>query len=268
MLRDLPDPRHQPLPQAPVELVVWQLQFAEPADVVPPGVGTALAERLAQEPGGPFHLQRLTTQTFAISFPGPAAPGVPQAEQAQIDGWSLRRGALAVTVNRQSLSVETNVYDGWAAFRRTVELALQGLAEAILLPGEHRLGLRYVDRITHPGVRKLEDWTDLLAPWLSGPLANSQLRDAVTAYAQQIDFDGQQDGIRATLRQHAFGDVQARGRQTVILDFDVYRDGYRLIEPDATLEATDQMNDLAHRLFEASITDTLYAAFATEPEEA
>src|SRR5689334_8307013 len=35
MLRELPDPRHEPLPQAPVELVVWQLQFAEPADVVP-----------------------------------------------------------------------------------------------------------------------------------------------------------------------------------------------------------------------------------------
>lgn len=268
MLRDLPAPRHQRLPQAPVELVVWQLQFAEPADVVPSAVGTALAERLAQDSGGPFHLQRLTTQTFAISFPGPAVPGVPQAEQSKIDGWTLRRGALAVTVNRQSVSVETNLYDGWAAFRRIIELALQGLAEAVLLPGEHRLGLRYVDRITRPGVRKLEDWADLLAPWLSAPFAHSQLRDAVTAYAQQIDFDAQQDGIRATLRQHAFADAQARGRQTVILDFDVYRDGYRLIELDPTLQATDHMNDLAHRLFEASITDTLYSAFATDPEGA
>lgn len=266
MLRDLPDPRHEPLPQAPVELVVWQLQFAEPADVVPPAVGTTLAERLAHDPGGPFQLQRLTTQTFAVSFPGPGTPGV--AEQAQIDGWTLRRGALAVTVNRQALSVETNLYEGWATFRRIVQLAVQGLAEAILLPGEQRVGLRYVDRITRPGVRKLEDWGDLLAPWLSGPLAHPQLRDAVAAYAQQIDFDAQQDGLRATLRQHAFADAQARGRQTVILDFDVYRNGYRLIEPDATLQTTDQMNDLAHRLFEASITETLYAAFATEPEGA
>jgi uncharacterized protein (TIGR04255 family) len=265
MLRDLPEPRHIPLPRAPVELVVWQLQFAEPADVAPPAVGSALAERLSQVSGGPFHLQRLNTQTFGISFPG-AAPGVPQAEQAQADGWALRRGALAVTVNRQSLSVETNRYEGWAAFRQTVELALRGLAEAIVLPGEQRLGLRYVDRVTHPGVRKLEDWADLLAPWLSGPLAHPHLRDSVTAYAQQVDFDAQPDGIRATLRQHAFADAQARGRQTVILDFDVYRDGYRLIEPDPTLQAIDHMNDLAHRLFEASITDTLYAAFSTPSE--
>lgn len=268
MLRDLPDPRHQPLPQAPVELVVWQLQFAEPADVVPPAVGAALAERLAAAPGGGFQLQRLTTQTFAISFPGPAGPGVPQAEQAQIDGWTLRRGALAVTVNRQSLSVETNLYEGWAVFRTIVELAVQGLADAILLPGEQRLGLRYVDRITRPGVRKLADWGDLLAPWLSGPLTQPHLGDAVTSYAQQIDFDAHEDGLRATLRQHAFADAQSRGRQTVMLDFDVYRDGYRLIEPDVTMQTTDQMNDLAHRLFEASITDTLYKAFATESEGA
>jgi uncharacterized protein (TIGR04255 family) len=266
MLRDLPDPRHDPLPQAPVELVVWQLQFAEPADVVPPAVGTALSERLAQDGAGPFQLQRLTAQTFAIALAGPSGPGVPQAEQAQIEGWALRRGPLAVSLNRQSLSVETNVYDGWASFRSVVGLALHGLADAILLPGEQRLGLRYVDRINHPGVRKLGDWTDLLASWLTGPLCHPQLRDAVAAYAQQIDFDADQEGIRATVRHRAFTDLQARGRQTVILDFDVFRDGYRLIEPDATLEATDHMNDLAARLFEASITDTLYATFATDPD--
>jgi len=268
MLHDLPEPRHEPLPQAPVELAVWQLQFAEPADVVPPAVGTALAERLAQDGGGAFQLERLTAQTFAISFPTPGVQGVPQAEQAQIEGWALRRGPVAVTVNRQSLSIETNVYDTWSSFRTIVELALQALAESVLLPGEQRLGLRYVDRVVHPGVRKLEDWTGLLASWLTGPLAHPQLRDAVAAHAQQVDFETRADGIRATLRQRAFVDAAQRGRQTVILDFDVFRQGYRLIETDVTLTASDQMNDLAHRLFEASITESLYSAFATKPEGA
>lgn len=268
MLHDLPEPRHEPLPQAPVELVIWQLQFAEPADVVPPAVGTALAERLAQDDGGAFQLQRLTTQTFAMSFPAPGLQAVPQAEQAQIEGWALRRGPIAVILNPQSLSVETNAYDTWTSFRTVVDLALQALAEAMLLPGEQRLGLRYVDRVVRPGVRKLEDWTSLLAPWLAGPLAHPQLRDAVAAYAQQVDFDTHSDGIRATLRQRAFADAEQRGRPTVILDFDVFREGYRLIETDAALATTDQMNDLAHRLFAASITEPLYAAFATDPEEA
>jgi uncharacterized protein (TIGR04255 family) len=269
MLRELPDPRHEPLPRAPVELVVWQLQFGEPADVVPPAVGTTLAGRLAQDGAGPFQLQRLTTQTFAMSLPGPSGPGVPQAEPAQIEGWTLRRGPVVVSLGRQSLSVETNVYDGWGSLRPVIGLALQGLADAVvLLPGEQRLGLRYVDRIVHPGVRKLGDWADLLASWLTGPLTHPQLRDAVGAYAQQFDFDADQEGIRATLRHRAFSDLQARGRQTVILDFDVFRDGYRLIEPGATLQATDRMNDLAGRLFEAAITPTLYDAFATDPDTA
>lgn len=268
MLHHLPEPRHEPLPQAPVELVVWQLQFAEPADVVPPPVGTTLAERLAQDGAGPFQLQRLTGQTFSISLPVPGAQAVPPAEQAQIEGWTLRRGPVAVTVNRQSLSVETNAYETWSSFRAVVDLAVQALAEAVLLPGEQRLGLRYVDRIVRPGVRRLEDWTGLIAPWLTGPLGHQQLRDVVGAYAQQVDFLPQADGIRATLRQRAFADSEQRGRQTVILDFDVFREGYRLIEADATLATTDQMNDLAHRLFETSITTPLYDAFATEPEGA
>jgi uncharacterized protein (TIGR04255 family) len=268
MFRDLPEPRHEPLPQAPVQLVVWQLQFAEPADIVPPAVGTTFQDRLAHDSGGPFQLQRLTGQTFAISFSEPGGQGLPQAEPAPIEGWSLRRGPLAVTLNRQSLSVETNAYETWASFRSVVDLAIQALGEAVLLPGEQRLGLRYVDRVVHPGVRKLDDWTDLLAPWLIGPLAHPHLRDAVGAYAQQVDFDAQADGIRATLRQRAFADAEQRGRQTVILDYDVFREGYRLIEADATLATTDEMHDLAHRLFEASITEPLYNAFTKEPEGA
>ena len=268
MLRDLPEPHTEPLPQAPVEIVVWQLQFAEPADVAAPAVGTTLAERLASDGGGQFQLQRLTGQSFAIAFAASGGQGVPQAEQAQLEGWTLRRGPVVVTVNRQSMSVETNAYESWASFQMVIDHALQALAEAILLPGEQRLGLRYVDRVVRPGVRRLEDWTGLLAPWLTGALGHPQLGDAVGAYAQQIDFDPQADGIRATLRHRAFADADQRHRQTVILDFDVFREGYRLIETDATLATTEEMHDLSRRLFEASITEQLYTVFATEPEGA
>ena len=268
MLRDLPEPRNEPLPQAPVEVVVWQLQFAEPADVVPPSVGTALAEQLSQDGDGSFQLQRLTGQSFAIAFPGPGGQGAPQAEQAVIEGWTLRRGSVVVTLNRQSLSVETNAYEGWTRFRTVINHALEGLAEAILLPGEQRLGLRYVDRIVRPGVRKLGDWTGLLESWLTGPLTQPHLGDAVGAYAQQIDFDTQPNGIRATLRQRAFADMEHRGRQTVILDFDVFREGYRLIEPEATIATIDEMHDLSRRLFDASISESLYAVFTAESEGA
>lgn len=267
MLRDLPEPKHNVLPRAPVELVVWQLQFAEPADVVPPTVGTQLAERLASDGSGAFQLQRLTQQTFAFAFQSGSPQGPPPSEQSLIDGWTLRRGSLTVTLSRQALAVETNIYPGWSALRNVIDLAVGGLADAVLLPGEQRLGLRYVDRITHPAVKKPQDWSNLLAPWLASPLSHQQLGDSVTAYAQQVDFEADPEGLRATLRQRLFPDPQARGQQTVMLDFDIFREGYRLIEPDVILQTTAAMNDMAHRLFEASISDMLYEAFASNPED-
>lgn len=196
----------------------------------------------------------------------PPVQGGGQVEPPQ--GWVLRRGPTAVTVGPQALSLETNSYETWAAFRLLVERALAALSESVLLPGAQRLGLRYVDRVSRPGVRRPTDWTNLLEGWLLGPLAHPHLGEAVGAYAQQIDFEPDVQNIRATVRQRVFADAEQRGRQTVILDYDVFREGYRLIEPEETMMATDQMNDVSHRLFDASITEPLRNAFATPQEEA
>lgn len=264
MLRDLPEPSHDRLPLAPVELAIWQVQFAEPADVASPNVGTRFADGLSDELGV-FQLQRQAAPLFPpIVLPAPVLPGG-QLEPPQ--GWILRRGPTAVTVSPQALSVETNSYETWSTFRLLVERALAALSDSVLLPGAQRLGLRYVDRVSRPGVHRPMDWTSLLEGWLLGPLAHPQLSDAVGAYAQQIDFEPDLRNIRATVRQRLFADAEQRGRQTVILDYDVFREGYRLIEPEETMVTTDQMNDVSHRLFDASITDSLRAVFATPREE-
>lgn len=265
MLADLPEPRRHPLPQAPVELVVWQLQFAEAAPVGAPATGPALAARLTGDGEGAFQLQRLNQPAFSISL-GAAVPGVPQAAPQPTDGWVLRRGPLTITVAPAALTVETYAFSDWPSFRALVDLTLQSLVETVLLPGEQRLGLRYVDHVVHAGVRQIKQWSELLAPWLVGPLAHAQLGDAVAAHAQQVDFEPDPTGTRATVRQRVFADADRRGRPTAILDFDVFREGYRLVEPEEVLRATDHLDDLAHRLFEASITETLYTTFANASE--
>jgi uncharacterized protein (TIGR04255 family) len=87
----------------------------------------------------------------------------------------------------------------------------------------------------------------------------------VAAYAQQIDFEAG-EGIRASVRQRAFSDPERRGRATMLLDFDVFREGYRLIDMDEVLNVTDRLNDVSHRLFQNAITTDLYAEFAREPD--
>jgi uncharacterized protein (TIGR04255 family) len=258
MISDLPEPLHEQLPGAPLELAVWQLQFAEPAPVQPPAVGTRVAEALAADDHGAFQLTRLTNQTLvafgAGPFPGPAESGEP-------DGWQLRRGQLVVNLNRNAMSVETTAYEGWTQFRRTIELLCVALTDAIgELPGEQRLGLRYVDRITLPAVQRPADWKDLLAPWLAAVLTHDQLGDAVLATAGQVELRVDDDA-QSTLRHRAFPDFERRGRQTVMLDFDTFRQGYRLFDTASIVEACDRFNDVINRLFEASITPDLRAVF-------
>jgi uncharacterized protein (TIGR04255 family) len=263
MISDLPEPRYEHLPAAPLALVVWQLQFAEPADVVAGNVGTELARILATDDGGAFQLQRFAAPTISIAF-GPAAAPQPAAAQApQMEGWQLRRNQLAITVGRQAAAIETTDYYEWSTLRRTIELLLGGLAELTEAPAEQRLGLRYVDRLERSDVAHVADWTRWLAPWLHGPLGHDQLRDSVSAIAGQVDFDAEA-GVRATLRYRAFPDAEHRGRQTVMLDFDAFREGYRIFDGPAVLAASDGLNDVSHRLFEASVTPALSAAFAAE----
>jgi uncharacterized protein (TIGR04255 family) len=264
MLRDLPEPSHERLPQAPVDLVIWQLQFAEAADVANPAVGTHFAEVLSDEAGA-FQLQRLAAP--ALVFPLPNALQLPGSmDPAQ--GWSLRRNGTIVTVGAQALAVETNNYETYTEFRMVLDRALVALHDSVLPPGEQRLGLRYVDRVSRPEVKRAADWAGLLEPWLVGPLGHRTLGDAVGAYAQQVDFEPDSQNIRATVRQRVFADADQRGRQTVMLDYDVFREGYRVPDREEAMAATDQMNDISKQLFEASITDGLRAVFATPPEEA
>jgi uncharacterized protein (TIGR04255 family) len=259
MLKDLPEPTYQRLPQAPVELVIWQLQFAESTDVSSPAVGARFVERLSNDIGA-FQLQRLAAPFVPIVVQGPIASG---GQFEPPPGWIVRRGPVAVTVSPQALSVETNAYETYKEFRVLIEQAVGALADSVLLPGEQRLGLRYVDRVAPAGVRRPTGWKSLLADWLLGPLKHPQLGEAVGAYAQQIDFEPDLQNIRATVRQRMFRDADQRGRQTVILDYDVFRDGYRLIEPAEIMAATDLMNETSHRLFEASVTSSLLSVFSS-----
>ncbi|RKQ92984.1 uncharacterized protein (TIGR04255 family) [Solirubrobacter pauli] len=263
MIADLPEPQHEHLASAPLELAVWQLQFSEPAAVQDPAVGTQVAEALASDGHGAFQLTRLSSQMI-FAFASGQAPQPP--ESVEPDGWQLRRGQLVVNLNRQSLSVETTAYQGWDRFSAVFGALCRALeVSAVDLPGEQRLGLRYVDRISLPGVRKPADWEGLLAPWLVASMTHEHLGDAVLAAAGQVEL-AVEEGSQATLRYRAFPDFERRGRQTVMLDFDTFRQGYRTFSTQTILDTSNQFHDVAHRLFEASITSELRAVFGREKE--
>ncbi len=170
----------------------------------------------------------------------------------------MRTNGLVVTLSQASLSLETTKFEDWPRFRQSISAALAGFVAALAEPpGEQRLGLRYVDRIVRPDVSRITDWTDWLQPWLLSAATHPEIGESISAMAQQIDYDAGDD-VRVTLRQRAFADPERRGQQTVILDFDAFRDGYRMFGSEDLIAATDLLNDVSHRLFRAAITDRFY----------
>jgi uncharacterized protein (TIGR04255 family) len=181
-------------------------------------------------------------------------------------GWQIRAEELVATVNQGALTVETTSYEVWDSFRASITAILDAFASALSHPpGEQRLGLRFIDRISRPEVSRVADWLDWIQPWLLGPVAHPQIGEAISATAQQVDYDAG-DGLSLTLRQRAFIDPERRKRHTMILDFDAFREGYRAFERDDVVTATDALSDISHRLFRAAITDRLYDALREEPE--
>lgn len=281
MISDLPSPDHARLANAPLEVVVWQLQFAEPTDVSGARVGQQVADALSAGGRGHVRLTRINapTVTFAVGGAGgPPMPGGPiaglplpgvqlgQPGGLASGGWQIRAEELVATVNQAGLTIETTAYDVWDSFRASIVAILDGFASAAPQTlGEQRLGLRFIDRISRPEVSRVADWAGWIEPWLLGPVTHPQIGEAIAASAQQIDCDAG-NGLNLTLRQRAFVDPERRNRHTMILDLDAFREGYRAFEREAVLTATDALSDISHRVFRAAITDQLYDALREEPE--
>jgi uncharacterized protein (TIGR04255 family) len=265
MISDLPVPDRARLAGSPLELVVWQLQFAEPADVRAPDVGRRIAEAMSDHARARSHLRRIAPPAITLAVGGSAGGRIPLPDEAPVNGWQVRAGELVATIDQSSLAVETAKFEDWESFQAALAAVVDAFADCVREPpGEQRLGLRYVDRIIRPEVQRLSDWESWLAAWLLGATAHPQLRDAVTAMAQQVDCDAG-DGLRVTIRQRAFNDMERRGQPTMLLDFDAFRDGYRSFAANDVLATTDELNDISHRVFRAAITDRLYDVLREEP---
>jgi uncharacterized protein (TIGR04255 family) len=259
-IADLPTPSGRRLARAPLELVVWQLVFAQPPGAVADAeVGPRLAAFLAADSGGEFTVASQMGMTMSVAL-GPAAPPQAAAQAQRMVGWQLRREQVVVTLNEQALSVETTDYTDWESFAEVLTRAVESVRELVEVPAEQRLGLRYVDKVGLEEVERTCDWSGYVEDWLRGPLAHPQLGEVVLAYAQQADFDAG-DGMRATVRQRTFPDPERRGKPTMLLDFDAFREGYRLFDAGGVLEASNRLHDISHRLFRAAVSDRLYDMF-------
>jgi uncharacterized protein (TIGR04255 family) len=115
-----------------------------------------------------------------------------------------------------------------------------------------RLGLRYVDEMTHPQAIKVTDWRQFLRPELLGITSGEVLADRVSQALQQINVG--LDGGNLTIRH---GYVAKEDSSVYAIDVDAYEEVPQSFDLEKTMRDLNQFKRWAWSFFRQSITDTM-----------
>lgn len=241
------------LDRSPLSLVVCQVRHEENIAAADPKRALRVHEVVEEQ--YPV-LEQLSGQELTITA-GPlgvqSTPGSPQR------GWKMRSEdqRWSVVVMPDFFTLETTSYDDWPDFSARLEALARAVAGAIEPSLEQRVGLRFIDRITHPDIVSPKDWSRWIDPAFLGPIAHERIGEAITASQQIIQLDAG-DGRSLILRHGAVRDPEAGGEWTYLIDQDCYIQRGRAFDTDHVLEAAESLHTLALQVFQQAITPDLY----------
>ncbi len=249
----LPEPLTEKLDRSPLSLVVCQVRHEESIAAREPK--RALRVHEAVEAAYPV-LEQHSGQELTITA-GPL--GVQTMPVAAQRGWKMRSEDQSwnAVVMPDFFSLETTDYDDWPDFRGRLEALMRAVASEIEPSLEQRVGLRFIDRITHPDVTTPRDWAGWIDPAFLGPIAHETVGEGVTTSQQIIQLDAG-DGRSLILRHGAFRDPEAGGQATYLIDQDCFIQRGRPFDADQILEAAGSLHTLAIQVFQQAITPDLY----------
>jgi uncharacterized protein (TIGR04255 family) len=250
-----------PLARSPIVTAIWQLRFEEHPTLVAPQTALKLQELL----GGSveFSLTMLPQIQMSVQAVGPvAAEGAPTpAVGASRGGWRLSAadGSWHVNVEANSISVESASYGSWASnFSPRLQRVLDALEDVGPPIVESRLGLRYINVVVGSSVGRSPISTPgelgrLIAPWLLGPLNESQLQDFVQMTQGRVVFKFEQANV---ILNH--GVVSAEnGELGYLVDIDAFREGGRAFQSRDALAHSAILHLVTLGLFQRSLTSDI-----------
>lgn len=163
----------------PLKVVVAQVRFPLAHALADPAVHSTIQRAL----GGQFPkaLDPVQEVTFAVTPQGPTSPNVEQTAVRFADD----EGKSTIAVGPAMASFETTRYEGWETFRPNIELVFRLVAEHGLPMTYKRLGLRYVDELSGPGITTIDGWAEVLATNMLGE-PESLLRDPRAVETSQL----------------------------------------------------------------------------------
>jgi uncharacterized protein (TIGR04255 family) len=152
---------HEVYPDAPVVLVTLEVRHPH-ADALTDKQADAIRDQLVDR----VPIARPRTDTN-IEI-GPATGPVGRTEN--VYRYTNRAQTTAVTIRRNSFTVETTAYLGWPEFRTLVQETVAVRMAVAPIAGIERVGLRYIDELRVPVNQAADvDWSQWVHPSLLGP---------------------------------------------------------------------------------------------------
>jgi uncharacterized protein (TIGR04255 family) len=242
----LPDQPRRFYRDNPLRLVVCQMRFPVMHGFDEPGSLARFQEVLRDRyPRSAPAEQQLGGAGLATT-PG-SQPGRYWRFDGVEDGWS-------VAVARDFVSLETTRYTRFEEFRERFAQVLAA-ATALGVTIRDRLGLRYVDEITHPNADRPADWRGLINERLLGMVGGEELGDDVLQAIQEIRLR-QPDGLLTIRHGYLGAEATTRGA-FYLLDTDYFQQQSTPLAPEGVLAQLDVYHRTLHNIFETAITEPL-----------
>lgn len=261
----LPEPFEGNLPRSPLALVACQVRYSDINGQVTGAAVAALRQGLDAAGFAYPRTDQVQLQNLSIDL-GSGATNRESAGKA----WRLQSSdsRWIVTVGPEAVTLETTRYDTWERNFRARFAAIVEALSAIFAPrAETRLGLRYVDVISDPPVRDMQEWSAWINPALLGPIAHPRIGSGVTVIQQQFSLS-LDDDVRATIRLGVYPDPARDGALTCLIDTDVFRESLLPYSADGVIAATERLHDWNLRLFQQMITPEMLVHLRGELQHA
>jgi uncharacterized protein (TIGR04255 family) len=252
------EPDRRPLPDPPLALVAAQIDFAQSERSLPNKEIFRFRDAVNRNSGGAYgELTQIRKNQISVQI-GALGPSTTSEPTSSL-GWRLavRDQSLSLSVFADSITLESRTYGGWAAaFRPRLQDAIIAAFEVFAPDVETRLGLRYVNALSHNDATSPTYWRDKIQPAFLGPLGDDQLAAAFQASAGRASLAF--DGVSANVGIAFQPDAALPGRTAAIFDIDVFRQGAREFTIDSALSGADLLNTTALQIFQSILARSFF----------
>ena len=240
----------------PLKIVVAQLRFETQFRLGQPDVLAAIQAELRDTYPA---VNRLQEAQLSVQFGRPnAEPQVRQSVDAGPVRFAAEDGTWAATVAADMLSLETTDYREWEQFRDRFAGVLDAVQSAVTLGQARRLGLRFINELTHPDAKSIGDWRRFLDPEMLGTAASERFAGRTAQAREQLTLTSNDEvmTLRHSYTQNPDG---TQPSSIYVLDTDVFSGKPFPTDRDAVLSKLERYHQDVWTLFRESLSDEMVA---------